>query len=315
VGAKTNARSYEGPGMTLVVCALLALATACARTPASRPRRVVLNEFGVSTFGDSVAAVPVASQESLFLSLGYRGFALWHPSSFWAPPEPRTLSAYLEQPAVADGRLRMTAVLYAIDASQFDRAGFRSALDSIALAKATPMIMMGSSQPIDLERAVAVVREAAVMAAQVGDGTLVVYPHAGNFIASAEIGQQVLQRVGRDNVKLSLHLSHEIKAGNQNRLPEVIARTVSQVVFVTINGADVEPDASVSDYSHSIRPLDEGNLDVEHLFFRPLLDAGYTGPVILHTHGFPNPPADALRRSMDRWRQMVAAYEAVPLAP
>jgi sugar phosphate isomerase/epimerase len=162
---------------------------------------------------------------------------------------------------------------------------------------------------------VAVVREAADMAAQVDDGrgaTLVIYPHAGSFIASAEDGLNVLQRLGRDNVKLRLNLSHEIKAGNQNRLPEVIARTASQVAFVTINGADVEPDASVDDYNHSIRPLGEGNLDVEHLFLRPLLDAGYTGPIVLHTHGFPDPPEPALRQSINRWREMVAAYEAGP---
>jgi len=54
------------------------------------------------------------------------------------------------------------------------------------------------------------------------------------------------------------------------------------------------------------QPLAEGTLDVERLYLRPLLDAGYTGPVLLHTFGLAQSADTHLEQSLARWRQMIA---------
>ena len=118
----------------------------------------------------------------------------------------------------------------------------------------------------------------------------------------------VLQQVGRPNVTLSLHLCHELKGGNQDRLREVIARTAPYIALASINGAFIERETLVHDWTLTICPLADGDFDVEHEYLRPLVDAGYAGPILLHTWGLQKEPEAHLLASQIRWRQMAAAW-------
>jgi sugar phosphate isomerase/epimerase len=297
-----------------LIVALAAVLVGCADDgpPGACVAPGTANEFGAFNF--TIDARPAAAQAELLASLEYGGAAFWHPAlGPQAQPDAEgTLEAYLAQPQVTQCRLRMIAVLYAVDAEgDVDRGALGSALEAIARAGALPALMITSPhRRAGLERLAAIVRDAADMAARLNGGagvTLVLYPHVGHPMDDAEAAMEVMQRAGRSNVKLFLHLCHELKAGNRDRLAEVIARVAPHLALASINGADEEREAEEADWSRTIRPLHKGDLDVEQLYLRPLVEAAYRGPVILHTYGLLEPPEDHYARSMARWLKMRAA--------
>jgi hypothetical protein len=243
----------------------------------------------LGAFNLAIETRPVAAQAELLDRLGYCGVTFWHATS--------TLAEYQSQST------RVPAVFFLIDAVTPDHAALASTVASISGAGALPWLIVGGSPSTERTRVVDLVREAA----DATDATVVIYPHAGTAVTSAEAALEVLQQTGRPNLKLSLHLSHELKAGNQQRLAELIARTAPYAALASINGADVERETLADDYSHTIKPLAEGTLDVERLYLRPLLDAGYQGPVLLHTFGLEQSVVTHLAQSLARWQQMIAA--------
>jgi len=128
---------------------------------------------------------------------------------------------------------------------------------------------------------------------------LVLYPHAGTTFVSAEEALDVYDKLKTDypEVRISVHLCHELAAGNGKRLEEVVVKTASLLALATVNGTNGGGD---------IRPLDQGSFDVRP-FLRALADNGYTGPMELHTYSFPDPRTDdSLARSLARYRQIVS---------
>ena len=126
---------------------------------------------------------------------------------------------------------------------------------------------------------------------------LVLYPHAGTAMVSAEEALDFYNEMKADypDIRISIHLCHELAAGNGKRLAEVIAKTASLTVLATVNGTT----------GGDIIPLDLGSYDVRP-FLQAFADNGYTGPMELHTYSFPDPRSDdALARSLVRYKQIV----------
>jgi sugar phosphate isomerase/epimerase len=294
---------------TLLLAALWALAVGigCGSSargtgpgePTSSARREP-NELGAFNF--TIESRPVAAQVDLLASTGYKGVTLEYAGG--------QLEQYRADPGMVAGRLRVIAVLFSVDTDQgIDPAVVRTTTAAVLAAGALPCLRMSSQRAADPERLAGIVRTVSdIVSSQVPSGALVLYPHAGEPMDDAEAALDVMSRAGRPNVRLSLHLVHELKAGNQGRLGEVIRRVSPHLALASINGADVEREAGLNDYSRSIRPLAAGDLDVESLYLRPLLATGYTGPVILHTFGLREPPEEHYPSSMARWRQMMAAF-------
>jgi sugar phosphate isomerase/epimerase len=119
----------------------------------------------------------------------------------------------------------------------------------------------------------------------------VIYPHWDTSIESAAEASAFITMVGHPNLKNSLHTCHEIRAGNQYTLPGVVAAHAGQTALVTIAGA--EDQAYTGPPPHpwddAIMPLGEGGFDLSP-FLQALDNAGYAGPVILHTYGITSPP-------------------------
>jgi len=127
---------------------------------------------------------------------------------------------------------------------------------------------------------------------------LVLYPHAGTAMVSAEEALDIYNELKTDypEVRISIHLCHELAAGNGKRLTEVVAKTASLIALATVNGTNGSSD---------IRSLDLGGFDVRP-FLQALADNGYSGPMELHTYSFPDPQTDdSLARSLARYRQLV----------
>src|SRR5262245_38201658 len=185
----------------LLAAAVASASCGEAATPADQQAR-----RGLGAYNFCIEERPVAVQAELLDALGYTDVTLWYTL-------PEVLDEWVAQPAVSAGRLRLATVLYQVDAADLDRVGLEVALRAMARAQALPWLLVGNSAPVDRNQVVGVVREVADLAAKLdreNGGLVVLYPHAGQHIDTAEVALEVLQQAGRDNLMLSLHLCHEL---------------------------------------------------------------------------------------------------------
>ena len=138
---------------------------------------------------------------------------------------------------------------------------------------------------------------------------LVLYPHGGALYDDAEAALAMRNRVGLPEVKISIHLCHEIMAGNGARIAAVVAAVKDDIVLASVSGSSIAvyPD---DNWAHQIQPLDRGDYDIRP-YLQALAAAGYTGPIELQTFNLGDPGAtptatDHLTRSMRKWRALVA---------
>ena len=157
------------------------------------------------------------------------------------------------------------------------------------------------------ERAVAIVRELAEAAARHGV-RIVLYPHTGFFVATAEDALRVVRQVNRPNVGLTFNLAHELAAGHAGRLALIIKAIAPHLMLVSVNGADPS-----GGWEQFIRPLDEGSLDVAAVL-RHLDAAGYRGPMGLQCYNIKGEPDTLLLRSIAAWRKLPDTTAAPPPA-
>ncbi|MDY7231967.1 sugar phosphate isomerase/epimerase family protein [Hyalangium rubrum] len=274
---------------------LLATLLGCSHAPKTESLE---NPFGAFNF--TLESRPASEQIGLLDEVGYKGVALTWPGV-------ETFEAFATAPAVREGRFRLFAVLYDF---RFDTPWSREEVDTMLSTLApqrTDLWLMLSGPHGPNESMVTAVRELVAMATARGV-RVVLYPHDDNAIENVEEAVALLQAVGRPELKVSLHLCHELKAGNRDRLAEVIAAAAPHLVLASIHGAARE--TVTPGWSTTIQPLDRGDLDVRSAYLLPLIRAGYTGPVLLHTFGLVDPPEEHLRRSYEAWKQMAGEVAA-----
>lgn len=178
--------------------------------------------------------------------------------------------------------------------------------NAIRLLRGTDAIIWLAIREIKGEHdaeAAQLVREVADLAAA-GGLRVAIYPHQGNYLATADDALRVLPQVNRTNVGVSLNLCHELMSGNADRLPEIIRACGTNLMLVSINGADRGTTAA-----QTIKVLGEGGFDVGGLL-RQLNLAGYRGPIGLQCFNLKGQPEDHLRRSMAAWHELLDANHA-----
>jgi sugar phosphate isomerase/epimerase len=134
---------------------------------------------------------------------------------------------------------------------------------------------------------------------------LVLYPHAGSTFVDAEEALALIREMNRPEVKLSLHISHELMAGNGPRMEEVIAKVAPYIALASINGVDSAPDYTKASFDITIMPLNQGSYDVRP-YVASLVRHGYRGPFLEHTWGFKSPPEQHLAACMQAWQKISA---------
>ena len=108
----------------------------------------------------------------------------------------------------------------------------------------------------------------------------------------------------RTTLFVSLHLCHEIRAGNGERLDEVAAKIKPWLRLPSINGADIDSVNEVIGWKRGIQPLTMGDYDSSQLL-EALKSVDYKGPVILHTWGLQKAAADHHETSFKRFYEML----------
>jgi sugar phosphate isomerase/epimerase len=285
--------------------ALLLGLLGCAGAP---PARALPNPFHVFHF--CMAQLSPARQAALAREVGYDGLA------FQGSGDRRVLdevAAYQR-----DRQTPLAALLWglAYDAPEPFDAALVDALSRALSGTGTILwLTVSSRQPPPFVRDEREDRRAAEAIQRFADiarrhGVVVaLYPHDGEYLATAEHALRLIHLADRagdgDNLKLSLHLCHELRAGHGARLAEVLQATLPWLAVVSISGANNAVTPGSPDWSDAIQVLGEGDYDVQG-FLDTLVAAGYTGPLVLHTYGLRGEPRDLLTRSFRAWRTLSA---------
>ncbi len=272
-------------------------------SPATHP-------LGVFNFDFARLGADEASQISELKSIGYGGLVL----QVTKPKQLEQLHQY--QAAIGDIAFEVYAG-YVVVFFGLDIAAQNAHIDNVikALKKSNAklwLILRLRNQKLDRAEVVDFLRSAAERTKAAGV-ELVIYPHWNggktnniSFIESAEEAIPYVKEVQNGNVFISLHLCHEIMAGNGDRLDEVAAKIKPWLRLPSINGADVDAVNEVTGWKRGIQPLNMGDYDSSKLL-KALKSVGYEGPVILHTWGLQKAAADHHHTSFKRFQKMVDA--------
>lgn len=264
--------------------------------------------FGLCLNNSSFSYTP-DKQISLCQAAGYTGYGLASLSSGGY------LKVFADHTEVSSGRFRIYSALWWTDlAKTIDWVGFDYSLVQAArMNMAVWMVVAGTKSAEDIDAAYARIKTAAQHCAAHGV-KLVLYPHQGTTFVTAEEALALLLRLRADPdltaeekacASISVHLCHELKASNGDRIAEVVAAVAPYCTLASISGAEADT-AKRSGWDSGIEPLDQGTYDVRP-FLRALADAGYTGPMEYHTYNLPDPKiVDHLRNTLVRWQQLVA---------
>jgi sugar phosphate isomerase/epimerase len=271
--------------------------------------------LGVFHFDFARLGADEASQISELKSIGYGGLVM----NLTNPSELETLEQY--QSSINDDSFKVYAGYIVVDFSK-DLAAYDAHIDEVTKAlkksdaKLWVILCVTGGGTIEHEEVVDFLRSAAERTKAEGV-ELVIYPHwSGSnplnvcLIESAEDAIPYVEEIGSDNLFISLHLSHEIRAGNADRLDEVAAKIKPWLRLPSINGSDADAVNEGEGWDRGIQPLTMGDYDSSKLL-KALNSVGYEGPVILHTYGLEDAAADHHHTSYTRFQEMLSEQSGI----
>lgn len=234
------------------------------------------------------------------------------------------LQGFIKNAAVASGAFHIRSTLWwtNVTAPNIDTVAFDAFLtDAKKLGLSVWMVLDGNDRTMASKRTAISMAEKAARRCKAKGVPLVIYPHGGCVISSAEQGMELIDSLrarGTTNVRLSIHLCHELKAGNAKRIAAVVAKSISYLDLASISGADSNTvDINDDDWASAIKPLGKGTFDATG-FIKALADNGYSGPVELHTYNLKSPDAVGydhhIEQSLSWWKAHVAPVGTLQLA-
>ncbi len=286
--------------MRLFFRPLLVLALALGTGLHTTAAPVLPNPFGVFNLRP-FNGLPASEQVELARRAGYDG--LMASTSVPPPGQPLVrLREFAAVPVVHDGQFKIFAILWQV---RFDQPLDEKFLaDFVVVARELHAAIWCNivGPPGEREKTISLLQAVAGRCAT-GGVQLVLYPHYDCTFETAEESLEIWRALHRPEVKLSIHLCHELKKSNRDRLDAVVANVAPHLALASLNGVDTSVPFSVKGWQTMILPLDQGDYDVRP-FVAALVRHGYTGPILLHNFGFKSTPAEYLPASMQRWREL-----------
>lgn len=259
-------------------------------------------------FGLCMESMSPADQVALSKKIGYTGLGL-------ASLDRDVVKEFSQLPDVVGGKFRIVSALWWVGLDDpIDVAWLDDILDDARkMGMAIWMVVEGpdkseSSKAMTVEKLAKVADRCQAKGVQ-----LVLYPHIGTVFETAEEALELydsLERRGYPNVRISIHLCHELKAGNRDRIVSIAAKVAPYLALASISGADADTDEQGGDFwASAIRPLNQGTYDARS-FLRALVDNHYEGPMELHTYNLKTPTASDydqhLESSLATWKSWVS---------
>lgn len=292
---------------TLLVLSLAGAFGYSVPVSAGRPIRV---EGDLVPFGLCMSGMPAVEQIETTRRIGYGGLGL-------AFLEKERVREIAHHPEVVSGRFRIPSMIWWASVEQpLDTSWLDPVLDDAGPMRMDIWMVADGKDKSERSRSKAVEMYARAASRCKAKGVrLVIYPHIGCVVETAEEAAAIrdsLVKRGHPEVRISILLCHELKAGNRDRLAEIVRRLGPLIALASISGADHDAYRKAGDFWGSvIKPLDQGTYDVG-LFLDALAEAGYKGPLLLHTYNLPAPDAPSydkhLERSWNKWLRMKAPW-------
>jgi sugar phosphate isomerase/epimerase len=139
-----------------------------------------------------------------------------------------------------------------------------------------------------------------------------IYPHTGNYIATAREGARLVKKVNHKAVGLTINLCHELMNDQGPELDKILDEIAPCLFVVTINGADKKEKGQRMGWDRLIQPLGKGDFDV-YAFLKKVKAIGFKGPIGLQCYGLKGDPLAFLTQSATAWKDYssrLAAEEA-----
>ncbi len=247
--------------------------------------------------GKTMSAEQKAKQWS---EMGYKGVAV----GLRKPHDIPRIKAYLATPEVKSGKFSISVVLLPMKVSA-DGIWDDIWKQSLVLTPTTDLWpIIHNNRKLTKKQVVSVLKEMCIEAAKVGTD-VVIYPHDGTFIESVEEAIPYVKEVAMPNLYLTMHLAHELRAGNGDRLLEVATKAAPYLKHASISGANKNINLRAGkDWSGVIKPLDEGEFPLEE-FIDALEKINFNSKMFLHTFGIKQPINQHLPRSYKKWKELV----------
>lgn len=232
--------------------------------------------------------------------MGYKGVAL----GLRKPHDIPRLKAYLATNEVKSGTFSIPVIslIMRMSADGSWNDVWKQSLKLTPTSDLWPIIL--NNRNLTKKKVVSLLKEMCIEAEKVGTD-VVIYPHDGTFIESVEEAIPYIKKVDMPNLYLTMHLSHELRAGNGDRLLEVATKAAPYLKHASISGANknIDPRAG-KDWSGVIKPLDEGDFPLEK-FIDALEKINFNSKMFLHTFGIKQPINQHLSRSYNKWKELV----------
>lgn len=290
----------------LTLCSVLTFLvggkTACA---AAEPRIYLRGTF--APFAMCMANMSIANQVSFAEKVGFTGMGLSGMVKY-------QVNQAVNLPQVVSGKFKIPSVLWYSNINEPINVPWLDSIldDAKKVDMAVWMVSGGNKNRLDSTKSLAVSRLKVVAERCRAKGVrMVLYPHLGTAFETAEDGMEALdslRRHGYSEVKLSIHLCHEVKKGNGGRIASIVSKVAPYLAMATVNGADSNTYRLNDGWATAIMPLDAGTYDPK-VFLKALSQAKFDGPIELHTYGLKSPVDPAydghFERSLARWNEWV----------
>lgn len=273
---------------------------------------IVANTQGIDkslyAFDFKMDNMSIDERSELFSELGYSGTTFIVKTD----KQREKLQEYLKTKAFTAGKLSIPVVYFSFDFSknsENENKLWRKTL--AALPEGTDLWVIILKKDATREKTLALL-ENMTTEAQKLNKNIVIYPHDNCFIESAEEAIPYIEELKAPNLYLTLHLCHELRAGNGNRLLDVAIKSAPYLKFASISGSNVTMfNNDKGNWSDAIKPLDKGDYDVSK-FVSVLQKIKFQGKTMLHTFGIEETPKEHLSRSIKKWNTLVdATYETL----
>ncbi|SNR43632.1 Sugar phosphate isomerase/epimerase [Lutibacter agarilyticus] len=263
------------------------------------------NPFFVYNFGGLENLTPQAQINTL-KSIGYDGISLRMAKE----EHIAQLNEFIQlADNTSDFKIYSVFVRYNFNDSEQDRNRWKKVVDSITDKNIALWFIFGKKEVgINDEQVENILRNVVNYSAS-KKVPVTLYPHSWCYFYSAEQSLPMVEKINHPNLKLALHTCHELKAGNGNRLDEVVINVKDYLSFVTIAGASKKMDTTSrrSMDNSTIMPLEDGDFDYAP-FFKALKTINYKKPVGYINFGFEKEPEQYLPESLEEWGVIKSNY-------
>ncbi|WP_209329400.1 sugar phosphate isomerase/epimerase family protein [Lunatimonas salinarum] len=133
-----------------------------------------------------------------------------------------------------------------------------------------------------------------------------IYPHYAFYCEKTSHALDLVKKVAHPRFGMTLNLCHLLKVEGESGWEQKVEGLIPHLKMVSIHGAD-GGDTQAMGWDRLIQPLGEGSFDTFR-FVQYLKDQGYKGIFGLQCFGIQQDCKEALRHSMQAWRNFQERY-------